>query len=136
MKSYYIASVLLLASGVSQAGVVLVGNPGSTDSLDMSTAKKLFLGKSKKLPNGQSVTLVELVKGNPVRAEFHQKVTGKTEAQLQSYWSRLVFTGKASPPEALASTALVKAKVASTPGAVGYLDESEVDGSVKVLLKP
>ena len=35
----------------------------------------------------------------------------------------------------LSGDAAVKAKVASTPGAIGYIDDGAVDGTVKVLFK-
>jgi hypothetical protein len=47
----------------------------------------------------------------------------------------MVFTGKGTPPKEVADDAAVKSFVATTPGAVGYIDESKVDASVKVLLK-
>jgi len=44
-----------------------------------------------------------------------------------------VFTGRAKAPEDLADDAAVKAKLASTPGAIGYISDGAVDASVKVL---
>lgn len=126
----------VLGAGLANADVVLVGNPAIGGTLTADQASALYLGKGNKLPNGSNATVFELENGNPLRVAFHDKVTGKSEAQLQSYWSRLVFTGKGSPPTQLANTGLMKSTIASTPNAVGYIDESEVDASVIVLLKP
>ena len=120
----------------THAAVVLVGHPGIGGTITTAQASDLYLGKSNKLPNGNMAAVYELENGNPLRVEFHNKVTGKSEAQLQSYWSRLVFTGKANPPPQLANPALLKSTIASTPNAIGYLDEADVDASVIVLLKP
>ena len=49
-------------------------------------------------------------------------------------WSRLIFTGKATPPKELPDAAAVKKAVATDPKAIGYIDKSEVDSTVKVLL--
>lgn len=136
MNKLILLIAALVVSLSSQASVVLVGNPAMADALSSRQAKALFLGKSKKLPGGGKVSLLELPKGDALRNEFHQKVTGKSEAQLQSYWSRLVFTGKAKPPKELASAALIKSVIANKKGSIGYIDESDVDASVKVLLKP
>lgn len=138
-RSMRLSWLSLLAAILVQplsAAVVLVGNPAITDSLSVAQASALYLGKLNKLPNGTQVTLYELESGNPLRDEFHAKVTGKNEAQLQSYWSRLVFTGKATPPAKLANAELMKQTLAGQANAIGYLDESQVDASVKVLLKP
>jgi len=136
MNKLILLVTTLAVSLTSQASVVLVGNSAMADTLSNGQAKALFLGKKKNLPNGDKVVLLERPKGDVLREEFHQKVTGKSEAQLQSYWSRLVFTGKAKPPKELSSSALIKAAVANKKGHIGYIDESDVDASVKVLLKP
>ncbi|RCU51798.1 MULTISPECIES: phosphate ABC transporter substrate-binding protein [Corallincola] len=135
MKKLWVVSLLCLASFSAQSAVVLIGNPAA-DELSKSDAKKLFLGKMKSVPGGGKAVLVELQDGNPLRIEFHDKVTGKSESQLQSYWSRLIFTGKASAPAQMTSIDQVKQKVAANTGAVGYIDEADVDGTVKVLYKP
>ena len=65
---------------------------------------------------------------------FYKKVVGKSESQAKAYWSKQIFTGKGTPPEEVGGDDAVKAKIASTPSAVGYIDASAVDGSVKQVL--
>jgi hypothetical protein len=60
--------------------------------------------------------------------------SGQDLAQVKATWSRLVFTGKASPPKELPDAAAVKKAVAADPKAIGYIEKSEVDSTVKVLL--
>jgi len=124
-------SLMFCASAFANAAVVVVANPGAND-IDAGTIKKVYLGKAKSL----NIEALELEDGNPLKAEFHSKVTGKTEAQLQAYWAKKVFTGKGNPPKELTSSALVKSAVANQSNAIGYIDESEVDSSVKVILRP
>ena len=125
-----------LISGVAQAGVVVIANPTGPDALTKSQVSKLYLGKSKKLPNGDKAEVIEQAEGRPIRAAFHDAVTGKNDAQLQAYWSRLVFTGKGKPPKMIGSAALIKSQVASHANAIAYIDSSEVDDSVKVVYTP
>jgi len=68
-----------------------------------------------------------------VRAEFYKKVTDKDASQAKALWSKLVFTGKASMPKEVANSAAVKSAVAANPKAIGYMEKSAVDGSVKVV---
>ena len=82
--------------------------------------------------NGQSVVLL-FQKESATRDEFETKVLQRTGADLTAYWSKLIFTGKANAPVEVGGDADVKAKVNNTPGAVGYISEGAVDGSVKVL---
>ncbi|MFT5809183.1 MAG: ABC-type phosphate transport system substrate-binding protein [Moritella dasanensis] len=131
-----VALAAALISGVAQAGVVVIANPTGPDALSKAQVSKLYLGKSKKLPNGAKARVIEQATGSDIRDEFHAGVTGKSDSQLQAYWSRLVFTGKGKPPKTIGSASLIKSQVASHANAIAYIDSSEVDDSVKVVFTP
>jgi ABC-type phosphate transport system substrate-binding protein len=105
-------------------------------TLSADQVAKIFMGKSKAFPDGSTAVPIEQSEGSAARDAFHRKVTGKDAAQLKAYWSRLIFSGKGQPPKDVGDDAAVKAAVASTPGAIGYLDAALVDGSIKVVLTP
>ncbi|MFM8455083.1 MAG: phosphate ABC transporter substrate-binding protein, partial [Gammaproteobacteria bacterium] len=104
---------------------------GSASSDEVS---RVFLGKSSSL-GGASVTPVDQSSGSASREAFYKAVVGKSGGELKSYWARQTFTGKGQPPKERGDDRAVKAYVASNPGAVGYVDSSVVDASVKVILK-
>ena len=112
-----------------KAETAVIVNPANGNALSQADVAKIFLGKNK------SLTAVNLAEGNATRDEFNEKVLGKSASQLKSYWSKLIFTGKGTPPDELGSDADVKAKVAGDAKAIGYVDAASVDGSVKVLFK-
>jgi ABC-type phosphate transport system substrate-binding protein len=112
------------------AGKVVVAANSSQGTLDKAGVQAIFLGRTTQV--GGQPAVVVFQKG-PVRAPFESGVVGRAGAQLASHWSRLVFTGRAKAPEDLADDAAVKAKLASTPGAIGYISDGAVDASVKVL---
>jgi ABC-type phosphate transport system substrate-binding protein len=114
----------------ANAAVVVIGNPSAAD-MAINDVKKTFLGKG-----DSSIAVYELEEGSPVRSEFHQTVTGKSDAQLKAFWSKQVFTGKGNPPATVPNAAAMKSAVASNPNAIGYIDEADVDATVKVILKP
>ncbi|GGQ19612.1 phosphate ABC transporter substrate-binding protein [Shewanella litoralis] len=131
MKTLFTVLALSLSAIVSaNAAVVVIGNTASGD-MSASDAKKAFLGKG-----DSSVVVYELEEGNATRSAFHQAVTGKSDAQLKAFWSKQVFTGKGNPPATVPSAAAMKSAVASNPNAIGYIDEADVDATVKVILKP
>ena len=70
-----------------------------------------------------------------VRKNFYSKVADKTPSQVKAIWARLVFSGKSSPPKEVSNASEVKKLVAGNPDAVGYIEKSAVDSSVKVLLE-
>jgi hypothetical protein len=115
------------------AGAVVMAKDSGIAAFDAEEAKKLFLGREPQL-SGENVVLIFQRQG-AIRDEFESKVLQRTGADLTVYWSKLIFTGKANAPVEVGGDADVKAKVNSTPGAVGYISDGAVDGTVKVLYK-
>jgi len=110
------------------AEVVVVVNPKAAEStLGKEQVAQFFLGRS------TALTPIDQPDSAPIRAEFYKKVTDKDAAQAKALWSKLVFTGKATMPKEVADNAAVKAAVAANPKAIGYIDKSAVDATVKVV---
>ncbi len=129
-----VMSLVFLLAGQAFADVAVVANKGiGVDSITAKEAKKVWLGKSKSLA-GTGVKLADLLPGNASRDHFYSTVVKKSEKKLKAYWAKIVFAGKGTPPKAFASDAEVISWVASTPGAVGYVDSAAADDSVKVLM--
>jgi ABC-type phosphate transport system substrate-binding protein len=130
-----LACAALAICGIAQAQVAVIVNPkNASASLTAAQVADIFLGKSNALPGGGTAQPADLPDASPVREQFYTKVTGKNAAQVKAGWSRLVFSGKATPPKELGSAADVKKFVAGNPDAIGYIEKSAVDGSVKVVL--
>ncbi|MEI8706026.1 phosphate ABC transporter substrate-binding protein [Pseudoalteromonas sp. B62] len=134
MKKLILASALTLCSISASAEVAVIVNASNTSNLDADTIKKIYLGKSKSFDNGAKVNPVNQ-NGNSVADEFNDKVVGKSSSQLNAYWSKLVFTGKGTPPEKLDNDQAVLDFVAANNDAIGYVDSAKVNGSVKVVGK-
>jgi ABC-type phosphate transport system substrate-binding protein len=127
-RNIYLTLVsLLLASQAARADIAVVGHP-SAAALTKEQITDIYLGKS------QAAQPLDLPEASPLRASFYEKATGKDPAQVKATWARLAFTGKGQPPKEAADAAAVKKEVAANPKAIGYIDKSAADASVKVLL--
>lgn len=127
--------VCIFFAGLTRADVVVVvGAKNPLSSLSKEQASDLFLGKSTSFPGGGTATPLDLPESNPAREEFYSKATGKSAAQAKSYWAKLSFTGKGTPPKEASSSADIKKQVAENSGLIGYIEKSAVDASVKVLV--
>ncbi|MBE7368777.1 hypothetical protein [Ramlibacter pallidus] len=122
-----LATLLVGAQAALAADLVVVAHPSAAPVTKEQVAD-LFLGK------GQSLTPVDQAEGSPLYAEFYRKATGRDVAQVKATWARLVFSGKAQAPRQLPDSAAVKKAVAADPKAIGYIEKSAVDSSVKVVL--
>ncbi|MEV4779944.1 hypothetical protein NHH82_29080 [Oxalobacteraceae bacterium OTU3REALA1] len=124
-------SALAMASfalSASAETVVIVSQKNPATRMFSEQASQFFLGKS------TLFTPIDQAEGSPIRADFYRKVADKDAAQVKALWSKLVFTGKGTPPKEYAGNAEVKKAVAADPKAIGYIDKSAVDDTVKVIL--
>lgn len=130
-----LAAGLLTAAHMASAQVAVIVNPKSPlASMTAEQVAGIFMGKSSTLPNGATAAPADLPEASAARDQFYSKAAGKTGPQVKATWARLTFSGKATPPRELPSAADVKKHVASNPDAIGYIEKSAVDASVKVVL--
>jgi ABC-type phosphate transport system substrate-binding protein len=119
----------LAAAPPARAETAVIVNVRNTLArMPAEQAAQFFLGRSTLL------TPVDLAESSPVRADFYRKVAGKDQDQVKAIWSKIVFTGKGLPPREYNTPAEVKRAVAADPAAIGYIDRSAVDDTVKVIL--
>jgi ABC-type phosphate transport system substrate-binding protein len=126
-KSISLVATLLAAVSVHAAELVVITHP-SAGAVSKDQVSDVFLGKS------QAFTPIDQAESSATYADFYKKATGRDVPQVKSTWSRIVFSGKGQPPRQLADSAAVKKAVAADPKAIGYIDKSALDGSVKAAL--
>ena len=124
----------LSLSAQAQADIVaVVSAESSITRLSTSQLADIFLGKVSRFPDGSLAVPVDLSDGSAERDQFYAKVTGKTPAQIKAYWSKIIFTGRGQPPKAVQNGSDMKTYVAANIDAIGYIDSTMVDNSVRVL---
>ncbi|BBH33927.1 substrate-binding domain-containing protein [Pseudomonas sp. St290] len=125
---------LCAASAAVKADVVVVVATSSpVKTLARNQVADIFLGKTSRFPGGGQATPIDQTEDSPTRDEFYTTFTGKSASQLKAHWSKIIFTGRGQPPQAVSSSAEVKKRVAENPDTIGYIDTREVDGSVRAL---
>jgi ABC-type phosphate transport system substrate-binding protein len=128
------ALLITMASSITFAETsVIVSNSNLNSAMDQATVSRIFLGKAKSFPNGSQALPVDQDEGSKTREAFNTSILGKSDSQLKSYWSRLIFTGKGTPPKQSGTVAEIKTLVADNPNIIGYIDSSAVDATVKVV---
>ncbi|TPW10578.1 MAG: hypothetical protein FD130_2184 [Halothiobacillaceae bacterium] len=116
---------------------VIIGSPGITlEHLTLEQIQDIFLGKTRRLPSGQLISLVEHPEESQAKEVFYSQVLKKKPEQVRAYWAKQVFSNERKPVTTLSGDAAIKARVASSIATIGYIEDSNVDSSVKILLKP
>ena len=125
-----IAAVLAFVPALQQARadvVVIVGAQSNIHSVTTDQISRVYQGKS------NTMTPVDIAGPSPARREFYAKVVGKDDAQVKAKLLSLVVTGKGTAPKELPSGAEVVKAVAADPNAIGYVDRTYVNLTVKVI---
>ena len=102
MKSILVVSFLLL-TGFAQAGIVVVVSKNSDlGGLTRNEVRQIFNGQLNRV--GEiSVKPLDLPVAASQREVFYQQVMGKSVEQMNSYWARMIFTGRGMPPREVSS---------------------------------
>ena len=132
--SIFLSFAALHCTGAGAADVVAVVSAKSrVTALNSDQVADIFLGKTSHFPDGTQATPVDQSEDSPARERFYAQFTGKSPAQVKAYWSKIIFTGRGQPPRQAADSMEVKRIVSDNPHAIGYIDASQVDSTVKVL---
>ena len=112
--------------------IIVANNSVGSNSISAKDAGDIFLGRKKKLDDGSKAKLASLKEGDTHKA-FLEQFVKRSNSQFRSHWKKAVFTGQGKPPKSFATEDELVAYVASTPGAIGYVDSATDTSSVKVL---
>jgi ABC-type phosphate transport system substrate-binding protein len=132
-------TALILGLSISAASadvVAVVSSKSPITSLSKSQVIDIFLGKRSRFPDGTSAVPIDQAEGSEARDEFYSRFAAMSAAQLKAFWSKIIFTGRGQPPTAVGTGLDAKKLVVANPNAIGYIDQSLVDSSLRVVLTP
>lgn len=130
IQTIFLIVALAMFSSTVFAEVAVIVNQTNGASVSKADITAIFLGKVKKFSDGS--VAVPIVSGGATSDEFNGKLLGKTSSQLKSYWSKLVFTGKANPPKKVPADTVVKL-IKTNVNMIGFVDSAGVTADVKVV---
>ena len=136
MKVYklLIAAFFFFIAANMSAQVAVIANKSVAESkIDVSKATNIYLLKDKKWSDGKAVIPFTLKSDNNASSKFFDAI-GKSSMEMKKIWMKLQLTGEGQAPEGLSSEEEVLNKVASTPGAIGFVSAAKVNDNVKVIL--
>jgi hypothetical protein len=135
IRRFLLSAAMALASAHAAADIFVIVNAASpVRSLTNKEAVDLFMRRTRVDANGEQFVVCDLARDNTVRADFYRVLTRMSQAQINSYWARLMFSGQVMPPQAFASEQEVLDMVRRHPGGIGYVSHDPQDSAVRVVL--
>jgi ABC-type phosphate transport system substrate-binding protein len=135
MKKYLFGLGLLLTLNIVWAAdlVVIVNQKNAVNKLSRDEVIDIFLGRNRQLSSGITALPLDLPGSVAEREQFYSRLTGKSMNEINAYWARLIFSGRASPPTSMRSQEESMQMVIDNRNAVGYVERSKISPQVKVV---
>ena len=116
--------------------VAVVSSKSPIVTLTKNQVMDIFLGKRTRFPDGSSAIPIDQAEGSAARVEFYTRFADMSPAQVKAFWSKIIFTGRGQPPKTVPSSLEAKKLLIADPSTIGYIDQSLVDSTVRVVLSP
>ena len=123
---YLIISISAIAGGNDMA--IAVNNSITETQMSRSFARQLFGMKARQWSDGSTVKVFVLPDQASQHVSFAKEILEIFPYRLRSAWDRQVYSGTGQAPSEVSTIEGMQAKLASTPGAVGYLPKDKIDG--------
>jgi len=129
---------LLLMCGTSplRADIAVVVHPDSpVSALQLDDVKRIFNGKLRQFPTTDVLlSAYDMPDESMLFSRFYLQLYNIDAQRMNRRRAAYLFSGQGAIPAVVADEAAMKEAVASGRMAIGYLDSSAVDDSVKVVM--
>ncbi|BAJ03650.1 hypothetical protein [Shewanella violacea] len=115
--------------------LVVVSRESHVESLTKSEVVDLFMGRYVNFPNGDKAKVFDLAPKSELKGLFYQKLVNRTEAQINAYWARLLFSGRNTPPKETESADQLIHELLSSRHGIGYISSQDLTNSLKVVYR-
>jgi hypothetical protein len=114
---------------------VIVNKSNPVQSMTMVQLRKIVLGQEPKWSGGKKIAVLMLTPGKPERDGTLRIVCGMNETDFTLHFLHASFgTDGGDPPKSIGSGVQLRALVAGTANAVGFVKTSDLDSSVKIVM--
>ncbi len=136
LKAWLLLSFsLLFISEVNAEQAILIHHPElQNEDFSKQSLVRIYAMKKRYWSDGTPVTVFTLASDNNTHKSFVTHYLRMQPYQLKRLWHRLVFSGTGSIPQEVSSKDIMLEKVKSTPGAIGYIDHSQIKNISETML--
>ena len=138
MLRAYLTLILLLTLSFSTWAndiVVVVNKDNDTASLTKRQLIDIYMGRYQTFPNGQKANPVDMPAQSQLKHAFYMQLVNQSESKISAYWAKLLFSGRAKPPEVAEDVQEVLQKLQDSSDAMAYIPASELTDEIKVVYR-
>jgi hypothetical protein len=132
----FVFAALLLAQALRAQTLAVIVNPANrVHTLSRREALDIFVGRYRTFPSGMAALPIDLDISSTERRQFYLILAHKDLSDMTSYWARVTFSGRMTPPFQVTDARLAVDLVASNLNAIAYVYRAAVDNRVRVVLE-
>jgi ABC-type phosphate transport system substrate-binding protein len=114
--------LLIFSSGIAWADMLIIAHQDVPETtVTTKDLQEIFLGKRVQWKDNTAIHPVT-VKDQELHSAFLKQYVNKSLAKWNAHWKRMVFTGNGTPPKQFDTQQELLEYVATTVGAIGYVD--------------
>jgi ABC-type phosphate transport system substrate-binding protein len=121
----------MLAWGQDILVVVNADNPLA--QLTKQQVTDLYMGRVHYFPSGNAVMKIDAPGDSILRGNFYKQLVGLSLPDVNAYWARLMFSGRATPPMQVSNSKDIALLVAQNPSALGYIQKGDENEKTKTI---
>jgi hypothetical protein len=115
--------------------LVIVHPNVPVSSLSHDELESIFTLSRQRWPNGDPIVVFNFPPGTSERTHFDQSVLSMDPEQAARFWIDQRIRGGGSPPRKVPSAQLMLRVIASLPGSIGYVRDTQLGPDVKLVTR-
>lgn len=131
----YVSSVLfcILPWAPAYAVDIITHRDVKVRSITLANARAMFGMRLPRWPDGTLARVFVLPDQHPLHNRLSKEKLDLYPYQLRQTWERLLYSGMAQAPVEVSSEEEMLARVAATPGAIGYVSKVKKNDPINIL---
>lgn len=125
----------VLAEPISDDLVLIANADSGIKQLTKREVINIYLGRYRRLDTGYTAEPIDLTSKTNTKAMFYRLLVGKNLAEINAYWSRLVFSGKTRPPQQVDNVEKVLEMVGNNKNTLGYINRAAINSQVIIVFE-
>ncbi|PCJ31169.1 MAG: hypothetical protein COA90_07075 [Gammaproteobacteria bacterium] len=129
-----LAKADIAMSDIVMSDIVVVTNKDNPiKTLTKKQIIDIYMGRRSTYPNGQPVIAIDQKTDGLTRKLFYKHLVNKTVSEINAYWARLLFSGRAMPPKTAENIASIVEMLKNNKSAIAYMNLDDLTDDIVVL---
>jgi len=134
IRVIFIIVCILIISRLEGQIAVIAHQDVASDTISSAQLRDIYTGDISFWPDGKPIVVCDLNDEMGIHDRFYDFIA-ISSSRAKSIWMKRMLSGQSDPPLIFQTGENLAQRIAEIPGAIGFIDEQEITGTVKVLLR-